>query len=187
MSNVGHDFLESVRQRFRQQKKTGDAALRQLAPEDFHWRPDAGSNTVAIIVRHLSGNMLSRWTDFLTSDGEKPTRDRDGEFETVEATPDQLLAQWEEGWQCLLRAVDALNVDDLAKTVLVRGEPLGVIDATLRQLAHAASHVGQIIWIAKSRRGSAWKTLSIPRGQSRNEQLIRSLELGFRENPERPV
>lgn len=147
-------------------KRLGDGALGQLDEADWHWRPDEDANSIAILVQHLHGNMLSRWTDFLATDGEKPTRDRDGEFEPQPLSAPELRARWEEGWRVCLGAVEALGEGDLARTVRIRGEPLSVTDAILRQISHYAYHVGQIVTLARSRRGAAWKSLSIPKGKS---------------------
>ncbi len=161
-------LLDSFRFRFRGVKKLGDLTLAQLSQDDFTWRPNAEANSAAVIVQHVHGNMMSRWTDFLTTDGDKSWRNRDGEFtEPDAATRDELLAFWEEGWACTLSAIDALKETDLTREVIIRGEPLGVIDAVLRQLAHYSLHVGQLITIGKARLGSDWKTMSIPRGQSK--------------------
>lgn len=161
-------LLDSFRYRFRGVKKLGDMTLAQMSQEDLTWRPNEECNSAAVIIQHVHGNMLSRWTDMFTTDGDKPSRDRDGEFaEPDAASRDELLALWEEGWACTLSAIDALEEADLTKEVVIRGEPLGVIDAVLRQLAHYSLHVGQLITIAKERLGSDWKTLSIPRGESK--------------------
>ncbi len=161
-------LLDSFRYRFRGVKKLGDLTLAQFSQDDLSWRPNESCNSAAVIIQHVHGNMLSRWTDFLTTDGDKPWRNRDGEFaEPDAATRDELLALWEEGWTCTLAAIDGLTEADLAKEVLIRGEPLGVIDAVLRQLAHYSLHVGQLITIGKERLGTEWKTMSIPRGESK--------------------
>lgn len=154
----------------RRTKRLGDGALDQIDGEDWHARPDEEANSIAILVQHLHGNMLSRWTDFLATDGEKPTRDRDGEFEPQPLSAAELRARWEEGWRVCLGAIEALGGDDLARTVRIRNEPLSVLDAILRQVSHYAYHVGQIVQLARSRRGAAWKSLSIPRGQSREHR-----------------
>lgn len=181
--DVAADFLTSSLFRFRMHKWLGDKALEQLDLEDLRWRPDAESNSIAIIVKHLRGNMLSRWTDFLTTDGEKPTRDRDGEFIDDNAGREEILRRWEEGWHCLLASLDNLNAEDLAGFVTVRGERMSVVDAILRQLGHVAYHVGQILWIGKARKGTAWKTLSVPRGKSKDFKLIRELSEFYRTRP----
>ena len=160
--------LGSLRQRFRQVKETGERAIAQLSIDDLRWSPDEVSNSIAVIIQHLHGNMLSRWTDFLTSDGEKPWRERDREFESDgNLAAEELMQRWEAGWACLFAALDGLKPADLTREVVIRGQPLTVIDALHRQLAHCSDHVGQIVWIAKARKGKEWQTLSIARGQSR--------------------
>ena len=156
-------LLAEVKGEFRAQRTLGEGALRQLAPEDWHATLDAEANSVAVIVRHLDGNMRSRWSEFLTSDGEKPSRDRDGEFEPTEATPDELWAVWHRGWDAVFAALEELDADDLARQVTIRGRSLTVAGAMVRQLAHYAQHVGQIVLLAKHLRGDAWRTLSIPK------------------------
>jgi hypothetical protein len=161
--------LDTLRSEFHRLRALGDRALAQVAGDAaFHARIDAGeSNSLAIVIRHVAGNMRSRWTDFLTSDGEKPERDRDGEFDLDRReTREELLERWREGWDVTLRAIDALTPADLPATVMIRREPLTVYEALVRQLAHYAEHTGQIILLAKHAAGSAWQTLSIPRGKS---------------------
>ncbi|MCC6490579.1 MAG: DUF1572 family protein [Candidatus Hydrogenedentes bacterium] len=154
--------------RFRSTMELGDKALAQLCEADLLWRPGPESNSIAVIIQHLHGNMLSRWTDLLSSDGEKPWRERDAEFtEPAEADRARLMELWEEGWACLLKAVDGLVAEDLALDVVVRGQSLSVLDAINRQLAHYAYHVGQIVYVARARKGETWNTLSIARGASR--------------------
>lgn len=157
---------ESLLFELRRTKRLGDGALAQLDEADWHWRPDEEANSIAILVQHLHGNMLSRWTDFLTTDGEKPTRERDAEFEPQPLSAAVLRARWEEGWRVCLGAIEALAEPDLARTVRIRGEPLGALDAILRQISHYAYHVGQVVQLARARRGAAWKSLSIPKGRS---------------------
>src|SRR5690606_34143011 len=123
--------------------------------------------SIAVIVQHLHGNMLSRWTDFLDSDGEKPWRDRDGEFEPGDASRARVLELWNAGWDCTLRALDALGAEDLDRKVTIRGQELVALDAIHRQLSHYGYHVGQIVWIARARCGDAWQPLSIAKGASR--------------------
>ncbi len=165
--DAAQELLESVRHHFRLYKRYGEGALKQLREEDFYWQPNPEVNSIQIIIQHLNGNMLSRWTDFLTSDGEKPTRNRDGEFENSGPLPrERLNGLWEEGWACLFAAVDALTTEDLLKDVTIRGQKMSVIEALNRQATHAAYHMGQIVHIAKERLGTDWKTLSIPRGAS---------------------
>ncbi|SEJ54725.1 Protein of unknown function [Bhargavaea ginsengi] len=164
--SIGKEYLKAVRGRFDQLKDQGDRAVAQLGEREIHYVPGAESNSIAVIVRHLSGNMISRWTDFLTTDGEKPDRNRDGEFETVSVTKAELQEISEAGWKVLFEALDSLDEDDLLKEILIRGEPHTVIEAMERHLSHVASHIGQIVYIAKMLKGENWKTLSIPKGQS---------------------
>ncbi|MBX7255908.1 MAG: DUF1572 family protein [Candidatus Hydrogenedentes bacterium] len=166
-NTLGAAYLESIVYRFEGAKELGDKALAQTSDDDLTWRPDEESNSIAVIVQHLHGNMLSRWTDFLTTDGEKPTRNRDGEFvEPESATRSAILAKWEQGWACMLSTLRALKPDDLLKDVTIRGQKLTVLDAIQRQLAHVPYHVGQIVYLARMRKGAEWQTLSIARGQS---------------------
>lgn len=159
-------FLESVRFRFNGIKHLGDGALAQLDDADLAWAPHEEANSIAVIVQHLHGNMISRWTDFLTTDGEK-NRDRDAEFvPPAKLDRGELLRLWEDGWRAVLGAVGDLGPEDLIKNVTIRGQSLTVIDAIHRQLAHYAYHVGQMVQIGKFRKGTAWRSLSIPRGQS---------------------
>lgn len=166
-ADAATEYLESARFSFRLYKRVGEGALKQMREEDLYWQPNSETNSAQIIVQHLHGNMLSRWTDFLTTDGEKTDRKRDSEFETAERIPrDRIKELWEEGWVCLLAAIDALGVDDLTRDVTIRGQKLSVIEAMNRQLTHVAYHVGQLVQIGKDRLGADWKTLSIPRGAS---------------------
>jgi hypothetical protein len=156
-------YLEDVVDQFRKLKELGDKALAQVRDEDLLATLDPESNSLAILIRHMAGNMRSRWTDFLHSDGEKPDRDRDSEFElTGSTTREELLARWEEGWRCLFQAL-ALHEEDLTMTVLIRAEPHSVIKAINRQLTHYGYHVGQIVFLAKHFASDHWKTLSVPR------------------------
>lgn len=165
---VGTLFLDSAMHRFRSTKELGDKALAQLDEADFFWRPGIESNSIAVIIQHLHGNMLSRWTDLLSSDGEKPWRERDAEFtEPAETDRARLMVLWEEGWACLFKAVDGLVAEDLTLDVVIRGQSLSVLDAINRQLAHYSYHAGQIVYLARARRGDAWSTLSIARGASK--------------------
>ena len=138
----------------------------QLEEKDFYYQPDASSNSLAVIIQHMSGNMLSRWTNFLTEDGEKTWRNRDTEFNDQHYGKKELLKIWENGWNCFLGALESLEEDDLLKTIYIRGEPLIVVDAINRQLAHYPHHVGQIIYIGKMLKGTNWKSLSIEKGKS---------------------
>jgi hypothetical protein len=160
-------LLPSYRTRFRKLKVLGDGALEQLAPEDWHRITGAADNSMAVIVQHITGNMRSRWTDFLSSDGEKPNRHRDREFvEHPELLPEELQILWNQGWSLLLNTLDALDDSDLVKTVTIRQQPLSVVDAINRQLGHYNYHVGQMVYVARMFKGDAWRSLSIPRGDS---------------------
>ncbi|MCH7909922.1 MAG: DUF1572 family protein [Candidatus Hydrogenedentes bacterium] len=166
--NTNAAFLESARLRFTALKKMGDFTLEQLADSDLTWRPNEESNSIAVIVQHLHGNMLSRWTNFLTEDGDKESRDRDGEFtEPERMSQAECLRLWNEGWTCLEEAVNSLTPNDVLREVTIRKKPLTVLDAIQRQLSHYAYHVGQLVHVARERLGPRWKTLSIPRGQSK--------------------
>ncbi len=160
----GTAYLEDVKQRFRDARKQCDRALAQVPFERWSHRLDPDSNSIVTLMLHLSGNMLSRWTDFLTTDGEKPDRDRDAEFEDPETpSQDALLARWELGWQCLFDALGSLTEADLDRAVTIRGQSLGVVEALNRQLAHYAQHAGQLVFLAKHLTAGQWKTLSVPR------------------------
>jgi hypothetical protein len=161
-------YLDEVRRQFRGYKRMGEGAMAQLRDQDFFVTLDPESNSVAILVKHLAGNMRSRFTDFLTSDGEKANRFRDQEFELGAAatTRADVMKWWEEGWTRVFAAIDALTPEDVMRTVTVRGEPHTVLQAINRQIAHYALHIGQIVFLAKHLRSKEWKTLSIPRGKS---------------------
>jgi len=159
----GWVFLQSAIARFRSQKELAEKAIAQLADEDLFWYPDAESNSIAILVQHMAGNMISRWTDFLTTDGEKPDRNRDAEFEEGARSRAELLDRWERGWGCVFAALEPLSDEDLLKSITIRGEAHSVIDAILRQLSHYGQHTGQIVFIAKMRSSTDWQTLSMPR------------------------
>ncbi|WP_155593796.1 DUF1572 family protein [Lysinibacillus cavernae] len=163
---VAQTYLHVVQKRFKSVKELGDKALAQLEETQLHWSYNEESNSIAVIVKHVSGNMISRWTDFLTTDGEKPTRNRDDEFMDSLHTKEAIIVAWEKGWQVFLDALANLAESDLQGHVTIRGERLEVMDAIERQMAHYAQHVGQIIYIAKQVKGSDWQTLSIPKGQS---------------------
>jgi hypothetical protein len=163
---MGQDYLESVIKQFEYYKLLGEKAMEQMSPEKLSWQYNDESNSVAIIVKHLAGNMLSRWTDLLTTDGEKEWRNRDAEFENDIDTKEELLKIWNEGWQCLLDSLKQLNADDLQKIIYIRNQGHTVMEAINRQLAHYPYHVGQIIYIAKMVADKDWKSLTIPRGNS---------------------
>jgi hypothetical protein len=162
---AAHVLELSVRD-FQGIKKLGDKAIAQLPDDGLHWAPEPGSNSIAVIINHMSGNMTSRWTDFLTTDGEKENRNRDREFDNDGASREELLRRWELGWSVLFGTLESLKPEDLTATVLIRGEAHTVIQAVHRQIAHYGYHVGQIVYIAKAFKSSAWNSLSIPRGGS---------------------
>jgi hypothetical protein len=156
---------------FRQYKSLAERAIAQVTDDQLTQPLDAESNSIAVIVKHMAGNMRSRWTDFLTADGEKPSRNRDSEFEAPPCTRVALMETWECGWECAFTALEALTDSDLTRTVYIRSEPHSVMQAINRQIAHYACHVGQIIFLAKHFRSSQWKSLSIPRGKSADFNL----------------
>jgi hypothetical protein len=159
-------FLASAIKRLLYYKELGEKTFEQLNEADFHFEPSTGSNSIAVIIQHMSGNMLSRWTDFLHSDGEKEWRNRDTEFDEQQMNKEALLAYWNKGWDCCIKALKCLGPDDLLKTIYIRSEGLIVIDAINRQLAHYPHHVGQILYAGKLIKGEQWKNLSIPKGNS---------------------
>ena len=167
MNSIPSEVLGEALHAFRKYQELGARAMAQLDDEQLFRSIDAESNSVAVIVKHLHGNMRSRWTDFLTTDGEKPGRHRDAEFEIEPGTTREDVERWwEEGWAMVYGALDPLRPTDLTRTVTTRGEPGSVLQAILRQLAHYAYHVGQIAMLAKHFRGAAWESLSIPKGKS---------------------
>jgi len=167
--------LNSIGSEYRRYKGLGEGAIAQLDDADFS-KPAGGGNSIAILVWHISGNLKSRFADFLTSDGEKPWRARDEEFIDRSVTRAQLLETWEEGWRVLFAALATLQPDDLERTVTIRTQPMAVHDALHRSLAHVSYHVGQIVYIAKALRGDTWKYMSIPPGKS--EEFNRRLKSG---------
>ena len=166
MSFVGKEFITSATKRLKYYKDLGDKTFEQLSDADFHYQPNEESNSIAIIIQHVAGNMLSRWTNFLTEDGEKEWRQRDDEFEIHTYDKQQLHVLWEKGWACFLNAIEPLEKKDLKKKIYIRQESLTVIDAINRQLAHYPYHIGQIIYIAKIIKNKNWQNLSIPKGDS---------------------
>ena len=164
--SIEKSFLESAIKRLSYYKQLGDNTFAQLSEADFNFKPNEESNSIAIIIQHTAGNMLSRWTDFLTTDGEKEWRNRDVEFEKQHLSKQQLVELWQKGWNCLLSTLHVLTGDDLLKTIYIRSEGLLVIDAINRQLAHYPYHVGQIIYVAKIIKKSSWQNLSIAKGHS---------------------
>ncbi len=160
-------FLTTTIKVFRQYKALGEKTMEQLSDEKLFFQYNDDSNSIAVIVKHLHGNMLSRWTDFLTSDGEKEWRERDAEFENESMTRETLLQKWNEGWNCMFNTLESLKAEDLAKTVYIRNEAHSAQDAIIRQLAHYSYHVGQIVYLGKMIAGTGWKSLSIPKNQSK--------------------
>jgi hypothetical protein len=161
----GH-LLAACREVFARQKRLAEQALAQVSDPQLQDALGPEGNSLAVLIRHVSGNLRSRFTDFLTSDGEKPWRERDREFEVRAVSRDELMAAWERGWQALFHALDDLGPGDLVREVRIRGEAHSVTEALLRQLSHYGQHVGQIVMLAKHLAGPAWRTLSIPRGGS---------------------
>ena len=161
-----HPVIEAARETFASTKELGDNAIAQLDDAELNKSLVADGNSVAVIVRHVAGNMRSRWTDFLHSDGEKPWRNRDEEFAVPDEPRSELMANWQAGWACLFAALDSLTDADLARSIRIRGQDLSVARAIDRQLAHYGYHVGQIVFIARTLRGERWSTLSIARGKS---------------------
>ena len=173
MSDVAAHYLEEARRQLRGHKHMGESAMSQLRDKDFFVTLDPEANSIAILVKHLAGNMRSRFTDFLTSDGEKPDRFRDREFEINAATTRaEVMTWWEEGWGCVFSAIDSLKPEDVMRAVAIRGEPHSVLQAINRQIAHYAAHTGQIVFLAKHLRSSEWKTLTIPRGKSEEFKTV---------------
>ena len=167
-------FLVEALRTFRGYKARTERALAQLRPEDWFRLIDPEANSIAIIIKHMAGNMRSRWTDFLTSDGEKPNRARDTEFEIDDAdTVPQLKARWDEGWKLVFDALTPLSEKDLTRVVTIRGQPHTVLQAVMRQLTHYAYHVGQIVFLGRQMVGKQWKSLSIPRGKSKDVDVAR--------------
>ncbi len=156
-------YLEDSLSLFRMYKRLGEGAMAQLSDEQLFSAIDQESNSVAIIVKHMAGNMRSRWTDFLTTDGEKPDRNRDTEFENAPPTREQLMNLWEDGWSRVFSALTPLTDADLGRTITIRGEPHSVMQAVNRQVAHYAMHTGQIVFLAKHFKNKDWKTLSVPK------------------------
>ena len=162
-----NDFLETTIEQFRALKKLAEGAMAQTNSEQFFAQLDDESNSIALILKHVAGNLRSRWTEFLTSDGEKSNRNRDSEFlHGAKDTRESLLSYWDEGWSCVIGSLERLTPADLERTALIRSEPHTVIRAIQRSLSHTAQHVGQIVLLAKHHAGSQWRTLSIPRGNS---------------------
>jgi hypothetical protein len=167
MNDFASLYLEEMKRQFRGHKRMGEAAMAQLEDAEFFVAIDLESNSVAALVKHIAGNARSRFTDFLTSDGEKPDRFRDREFEVSEKTTrEEVIGWWEQAWTHVFSAIDSLKPEDVQRIVTIRQEPHTVMQALNRSLAHYAQHIGQIVFLAKHLRSSRWQTLSIPRGKS---------------------
>jgi hypothetical protein len=165
--SLGQHYLEDALYTFRYYKELAERALAQISDEDFFRTIDEESNSIAVNIKHMAGNMLSRWTDFLTTDGEKPERNRDMEFVMLaETTKQDMIAYWEKGWKVTFNAVEPLTPDDLMRTVTIRGQVHTVVQAIDRQMAHYAYHVGQIVYLAKHFKSSEWQSLSVPKNRS---------------------
>lgn len=164
--DLGQEFLKTAIKRLTYYRELAEKTFDQLNENDFHFQPNDYSNSIAVIIQHMSGNMLSRWTNFLTEDGEKTWRNRDTEFESQHQDKAILIGLWNNGWDCVLHAWRSLESGDLLKTIHIRHEPLLVVDAINRQLAHYPHHVGQILYIGKMIKGGEWKSLSIEKGKS---------------------
>ena len=164
--NIEQTFLESSIKKFRSQKTLGEKTFAQLDDADFLFKPSSESNSIAVIVQHMYGNMLSRWTNVLTEDGEKNWRNRDAEFEEVLKTKEGVLNAWNSGWDCVLNTLEKLKPEDVMKTITIRSQPLLVVDAIIRQIDHYGYHVGQIVYIGKVIKDAGWQTLSIPKNKS---------------------
>jgi hypothetical protein len=164
--DIRRTFIDASIAAFESQKWLADKAIRQLPDAALHQPLDENTNSIAVIMKHLAGNFLSRWTDFLTSDGEKPSRNRDGEFVDDFQSRDELIQFWERGWKCVIDSLKSLTPDDLGKTIYIRKEPHGVIQAVQRSLAHAGYHAGQIVQVARILAKDNWETITIARGAS---------------------
>lgn len=161
-----NSYLESIHKQFEYYKMLGTKTIQQIPDEKLFWQYNDGSNSIAIMVKHLWGNMLSRWTNFMEEDGEKTWRNRDAEFESDIKSREELLQKWNEGWDCLFEAITPLTTEDLSKIIYIRNQGHTVTEAINRQLAHYAYHVGQIVFLGKLICGENWQSLSIPKGES---------------------
>lgn len=173
--SIENQYLKVVIERFKGIKALGDKTIEQLSEEELHWKYNHESNSIAVIMKHMGGNLISRWTDFLTTDGEKESRNRDEEFMEDKVSKEEAIAIWEKGWTIALGTLHSLQAEDLLKTVFIRGEAHIVIDAMERQLAHASYHIGQMVYVGKQIKDDQWTNLSIPKGKSQ-EYLKEMLE-----------
>ncbi|QDU72065.1 DUF1572 family protein [Mucisphaera calidilacus] len=161
---LGQLVIDAATDMFRSQKRMADRAIEQVTFEQLRWQPDPDTNSAAIIIKHLAGSMRSRWSDFLTSDGEKPWRDRDDEFVDRYKDEKELLRDWEAGWSILFKTMESLTPADLTKTVMIRDEPESVVGVINRQLAHYGYHLGQLVWLCRWQAGDNWSILTVPKG-----------------------
>ena len=166
MEDIIKNFHSDAVASFRNYKKLAEKALDQISDEEFFATIDEEANSVAVVVKHIAGNLVSRWSDFLTTDGEKPTRDRDAEFEINDDSRKELMEFWERGWQTLFENIEPLTIEDFTKTVTIRGQEHTIVEAFNRQLTHYAYHIGQIVLLAKHFKSVDWETLSIPKNRS---------------------
>src|SRR5688572_16125512 len=160
------DYHADALSSFSNAKKLAERAIEQVSDDEFFATIDEEANSIALLVKHIAGNLRSRWTDFLTTDGEKPDRDRDTEFEVIDDTRESLMQFWEDGWRSLFDAIEPLRRDDFSRTVTIRGESHTIVEAINRQLTHYAYHIGQVVLLAKHFRSSEWKNLSVPKNRS---------------------
>jgi len=163
-----NSYLESITKQFQYYKLLGDKTFAQLNDEDIHWQFNFESNSISIIVKHIVGNMLLRWTNFLTEDGEKEWRQRDTEFENTYTSKEDMLEAWEKGWNCFFNALSSLTENDLEQIIHIRNEGHTVTEAINRQLSHYPYHIGQIVFVGKMIKGNDWESLSVPKGESSN-------------------
>jgi uncharacterized protein DUF1572 len=174
-------YLDSAKRQFMMYKQLAEKAIAQIEDKDLTWQANEDSNSITTIVKHMWGNMLSRWTDFMTTDGEKPWRKRDAEFENEQVDRAALMKMWEQGWQCVFTALDSITDNDLEKIVYIRNEGHTVLEAVNRQIAHYCYHVGQIVYISKLRITKEWISLTIPRNKSNDYNAMKfGQEKGFR-------
>lgn len=166
MKQMVENYHSDAVQSFRSYKRLAERAIEQVRDEEFFAAIDPEANSISVVVKHIAGNLVSRWTDFLTSDGEKPNRNRDTEFEMIGDTRESLMEFWERGWKTLFDSLEPLTAEDFSRTITIRGEPHTVVEAVNRQLTHYAYHIGQIVLLAKHFNSSDWKTLSVPKNKS---------------------
>jgi len=167
METVAENYLSSIKKQFSYYRSVGDRAIERVSDEQLHQSYNDDSNSIAVIIKHIAGNSISRWTDFLTSDGEKSSRNRDDEFEETAESKEKLLELWNTGWDCLFNAINLLKPDDLMRIIYIRNEGHTVMEAINRQLAHIPYHIGQIVYIAKMVTEDGWQSLTIPKGKSK--------------------